>query len=51
MLEEEWKNKKDFVSSIDRLRRQYRQLYKELGTHYREYGEDMALLEIEKQLQ
>jgi hypothetical protein len=51
MLEEEQSNKKKIVSSIDRLGRQHHQLCKELGTHYREFGEDMPLLEMEKQLQ
>jgi len=51
MLEEEQNNKKKIVSSIDRLGRQHHQLCKELGTHYREFGEEMPLLEMEKQLQ
>lgn len=48
MLEEEQNNKKKIVSMIDRLGRQYHQLCKELGVQYREFGEDLPLLEMEK---
>ena len=51
MLEEEQNNKKKIVSTIDRLARQHHQLCKELGTHYREFGEEVPLLEMEKLLQ
>lgn len=51
MLEEEQNNKKKIISTIDRLGRQYHQLCKELGTHYREFGEDVPLLEMERLLQ
>ncbi|KAI9562019.1 hypothetical protein GHT06_012984 [Daphnia sinensis] len=51
MLEEEQNNKKKIVSTIDRLGRQHHQLCKELGTHYREFGEEIPLLEMEKLLQ
>lgn len=51
MLEEEQTNKKRIVSNIDRLARQYHQLCKELGTHYKELDEDIPLLEMEKVLQ
>ena len=51
MLEEEQNNKKKIVSTIDRLARQHHLLCKELGTHYREFGEDIPLLEMEKLLQ
>ena len=47
MLEEEQNNKKKIVSTIDRLARQHHQLCKELGTHYREFGEEIPLLEME----
>lgn len=50
MLEEEQNNKKKIVSTIDRLGRQHHQLCKELGTHYREFGEEIPLLEMEKLL-
>lgn len=51
MLEEEQNNKKKIVSTVDRLGRQHHQLCKELGTHYREFGEEIPLLEMEKLLQ
>jgi hypothetical protein len=51
MLEEEQNNKKKIVSTIDRLGRQHHQLCKELGTHYREFGDEIPLLEMEKLLQ
>lgn len=51
MLEEEQNNKKKIVMTIDRLGRQHHQLCKELGTHYREFGEEIPLLEMEKLLQ
>lgn len=51
MLDEEQIHKKKVVSSIDRLGRQYHQLCRELGTHYREFDSDAPLLEMEKALQ
>lgn len=51
MLEEEQNNKKKIVTTIDRLGRQHHQLCKELGTHYREFGDEIPLLEMEKILQ
>ena len=51
MLEEEQSNKKKIISAIDRYGRQYHQLCKELGTNYKEFGEDVPLLEMEKLLQ
>jgi len=51
MLEEEQNNKKKIVGSIDRLGRQYHQLCRELGTHFREFDSDAPLLEMEKALQ
>ena len=51
MLEEEQLNKKKILGTIDRLARQQHLLCKELGTEYREFGEDVPLLEMEKQLE
>ena len=51
MLEEEQNNKKKILIIIDRLGRQQHLLCRELGTQYIEFGDDVPLLEMEKQLE
>ena len=51
MLEEEQGNKKRFISTVDKLGRQYHQLCKELEANYVEIEEDVPLLEMQKLLQ